>query len=589
MNRLFLAFFLSLVLVNAASATEAKGAPASVASWLRQQSQPLNSVDPKSGYADLEPLRDEIGQARLVSLGECTHGSREIFQVKHRLAEYLVSKLGFSLFAIEGNLPETRRINAYIQGGDGDPVSLIEGMDFWGWDTEEILAMVNWMRQFNLDAGNRATGRSVEFAGFDMQEPALTAASVWDFVAANLPALLPQTEAACQAVRTTIGPLAMGYADGILPAAIVRGHHVVFSGWIRTERIRNGWAGLWMKAVTPDSPTVGFQNMRENGPQGTAEWKHYAISIDVPANAVVVPFGMLMTGTGSAWFEGLQAMVDGRPLTVGQGSGYEKVIASEVPFFHATSPYQVELSNESHAGRQSLRICSLPGAVPAADALLLWKKLAAALELATANWPEPRTTAADWAHEYAQVVIQRLETQLGVKNRDQCMAENVEWLARMEPGKKIIIWTHNIHTARISGRMGHYLDQYFGNGMVAIGSLTGRGEYRAEALDGSGVQIHLPLVEPVDGSVEQAFAATGLPRFIVDIRPARMAGSPGKWLLDDHLFRVIGDLEMKNQFGLRRVASEYDLLIWLENTGASTPLPRGSQVTLPPPLVGIKG
>jgi erythromycin esterase len=54
----------------------------------------------------------------------------------------LISKLGFSLFAIEGNLPETRLINDYIQGGNADPVSLIRGMDFWGWDTEEILALV---------------------------------------------------------------------------------------------------------------------------------------------------------------------------------------------------------------------------------------------------------------------------------------------------------------------------------------------------------------------------------------------------------------------------------------------------------------
>jgi hypothetical protein len=53
-----------------------------------------------------------------------------------------------------------------------------------------------------------------------MQMPALAAAAVRDFVAANLPSLLPKAETACKAVKVTIGPRNSGYADAILPANI---------------------------------------------------------------------------------------------------------------------------------------------------------------------------------------------------------------------------------------------------------------------------------------------------------------------------------------------------------------------------------
>jgi hypothetical protein len=67
---------------------------------------------------------------------------------------------------------------------------------------------------------NHTSGRSVEFAGIGMQMPALAAAAVRDFVAANLPSLLPKAETACKAVKVTIGPRNSGYADAILPANI---------------------------------------------------------------------------------------------------------------------------------------------------------------------------------------------------------------------------------------------------------------------------------------------------------------------------------------------------------------------------------
>ncbi len=59
--------------------------------------------------------------ARIVSLGESTHGSREMFRLKHRLIEWLVTELGLGVVCFETGLPEAMPIDSYVLGGEGDP------------------------------------------------------------------------------------------------------------------------------------------------------------------------------------------------------------------------------------------------------------------------------------------------------------------------------------------------------------------------------------------------------------------------------------------------------------------------------------
>ena len=62
-----------------------------IVGWLKTNATPLATVEPAHGYADLESLRAIIDKARIVSLGEATHGTREFFQLKHRIIEYCVA------------------------------------------------------------------------------------------------------------------------------------------------------------------------------------------------------------------------------------------------------------------------------------------------------------------------------------------------------------------------------------------------------------------------------------------------------------------------------------------------------------------
>jgi erythromycin esterase len=134
------------------------------AAWLRDNAIPFTTARAGKGFADLKAFGEIVGDARLVALGEGTHGTSEFFAMKHRLTEYLVREKGFTYFAIEANLPEAYRVNDYVLTGKGDPRKLLTGMYFWTWDTQEVLDLIEWMRKFNASGK-----RKIQFLGFDMQ------------------------------------------------------------------------------------------------------------------------------------------------------------------------------------------------------------------------------------------------------------------------------------------------------------------------------------------------------------------------------------------------------------------------------------
>lgn len=138
--------------------------------WLAQNASVLQSVEPVPYSYDLEPLRAMIGSAQVVGLGDVTHGTREQYTVKHRIVELLVREMGFDVVTLEAPFPLFNRIDAYVQGGPGDGRALLRDvgeLGFLFWDTEEILALVEWMRAYNAQRGDRP---AVHIAGMDIKD-----------------------------------------------------------------------------------------------------------------------------------------------------------------------------------------------------------------------------------------------------------------------------------------------------------------------------------------------------------------------------------------------------------------------------------
>ena len=87
--------------------------------WLKLNAVPLSTVEAGSGFEDLMPLKEVLKDKTLLGLGEATHGTREFFQMKHRLLEFLVTELDFTVFAIEASFARCQYINNYVLDGVG--------------------------------------------------------------------------------------------------------------------------------------------------------------------------------------------------------------------------------------------------------------------------------------------------------------------------------------------------------------------------------------------------------------------------------------------------------------------------------------
>lgn len=163
--------------------------PAAITDWLWSNGNTFASAEP-DGLEDLEFLRDMIGSARVVALGEATHGTHEFVTMKHRILEFLVEEMGFNTFALEATWPESNRVNDYVHGGQGDPLVLLSGLYFWTCCPEETLDMVRWMREHNRNPGAAPT---VSFFGFDMQYPGMPIHNVLQFLGDVDPAVATWT------------------------------------------------------------------------------------------------------------------------------------------------------------------------------------------------------------------------------------------------------------------------------------------------------------------------------------------------------------------------------------------------------------
>jgi len=157
----------------------ATDARARAAAWLTSVAVPLATVEAGEDLSDLEPLRGMIGTARIVGMGEGTHGTSEFFKLKHRVFEYLVREMGFTHFAIEATWPEANDVNTYVLTGQGNHVQLLSDLYFWTWNTQEVLDLIRWMREWNSTA---PASRRVQFLGFDMQFPGVAMDTVASFI-----------------------------------------------------------------------------------------------------------------------------------------------------------------------------------------------------------------------------------------------------------------------------------------------------------------------------------------------------------------------------------------------------------------------
>lgn len=162
-----------------------------VIAWLKSNAIPIRAVEAGDGFEDLQPLKRVFRDVRFVGLGEATHGGREFFQFKHRMLEFLVKEMGFRVFAIEASYSACQNINDYVMGKTDDGAKALDSQGFWTWNTEEVRALMDWMRSYNSSA---SADRRIKFAGFDIQINDPGKARLLEYLKRVAPERLPETE-----------------------------------------------------------------------------------------------------------------------------------------------------------------------------------------------------------------------------------------------------------------------------------------------------------------------------------------------------------------------------------------------------------
>jgi erythromycin esterase-like protein len=133
---------------------------------MRREAYPLTG----DGH-DYDALLALIGDARIVLLGEASHGTHEFYRERARITKRLIAEHGFTAVAIEGDWPDAYRVNRYIrgEGEDADAEEALRGFrrfPTWMWRNADVLNFVGWLRSHN-DALSRDR-RTVGFYGLDL-------------------------------------------------------------------------------------------------------------------------------------------------------------------------------------------------------------------------------------------------------------------------------------------------------------------------------------------------------------------------------------------------------------------------------------
>jgi erythromycin esterase len=146
--------------------------------WLKAHAIPVRSIDPADDdFSDLKPLKQAIGDAKIVLLGEQTHEDGLTFLAKTRLIKFLHKEMGFDVLTWESGFYDVAKAWELIQGGE-DAAASMRRASFPIWtDVEETRALFEY-----INAAAR-TKRPLALAGFDCQ---LTGTVSRDFLVSDL-------------------------------------------------------------------------------------------------------------------------------------------------------------------------------------------------------------------------------------------------------------------------------------------------------------------------------------------------------------------------------------------------------------------
>jgi erythromycin esterase-like protein len=132
---------------------------------LRRLAHPL-----EGNGGDYRPILDVVGSARMVLLGEGSHGTHDFYHERAEITKRLIEEKGFTAVAVEADWPDAYRVNRYVrgEGDDRDADAALRGFQrfpTWMWRNTVVLDFVTWLRELNE---TRKSEDKVGFFGLDL-------------------------------------------------------------------------------------------------------------------------------------------------------------------------------------------------------------------------------------------------------------------------------------------------------------------------------------------------------------------------------------------------------------------------------------
>ncbi|KAK9358173.1 putative erythromycin esterase [Lipomyces starkeyi] len=146
---------------------------------IRSAAEELPAIEDNSFGAKF----DRFGKARIVLIGDASHGTSEFYRARAAITKRLIEKYGFTIVAVEADWPDARTVDRYarqgIAGKDGDPLASFNRFPTWMWRNQEVKDFIQWLQQHNLQ---RPAAERAGFYGLDLYSLKSSIRAVLDFL-----------------------------------------------------------------------------------------------------------------------------------------------------------------------------------------------------------------------------------------------------------------------------------------------------------------------------------------------------------------------------------------------------------------------
>lgn len=138
--------------------------PAERAALIGEVAEPFDAIE----TVQLDALLDRIGEARVVLLGEASHGTSEFYRMRAQITRALIERNGSTIVSAEADWPDAEHVDEYVRGRRGKGERAWQAFDrfpSWMWRNVEVLEFVEWLRTHNEGV---AEEQQAGFYGLDM-------------------------------------------------------------------------------------------------------------------------------------------------------------------------------------------------------------------------------------------------------------------------------------------------------------------------------------------------------------------------------------------------------------------------------------